>query len=191
MKHLQIPSLGTRGLVCPWQDVEPGRHALEKLQFFSSEKVILLLDLFRKLAPCCRSAQLADLTCLKAAHIIGCWSGHTPSVGQSQNLQGARNMLLVWPLLDSPLTRGPKLRPSSARMHLATDSVHAFAPSRRSQKRTSSETESTNHEKSNHEKSGILQRALEARAPASPNNVSEGHEVGLSQSVFVCCATRQ
>ena len=74
-----------------------GRHQpLEQLQFFSSEKIILLFDLFKKLAPFCRSAQLANPTCLEAARIIGSCSGHTPSVGQSQNLQGARDMLLVW-----------------------------------------------------------------------------------------------
>ena len=33
------------------KEVEPGRHALEQLQFFSSEKIILLFDFFRRLAP--------------------------------------------------------------------------------------------------------------------------------------------
>ena len=45
--------------------VESRRYALEQLQFFSSEKIIFLFDLFRRLAPFCCSAQLADLTCLK------------------------------------------------------------------------------------------------------------------------------
>ena len=50
-------------------------------------------------------AQLAGLTFLKTAHIIGSWSGQTTSVGQSQNLQGAGNMQVVWLQLDSPLKK--------------------------------------------------------------------------------------
>ena len=68
------------------------RHCtLEQLQF--SEKTVLLFDLLRRLAPFCLSAQLADLTCLEATHIIGSWSGHTPSVGESQKLQGPRKLV--------------------------------------------------------------------------------------------------
>ena len=74
-----IPSLRTRGIQpVHGEEVDPGSRALEQLQFFSSEK-IFLFDLFRRLAPFCRSAQLA---CLKAGRVIGSWSGHTPSVGQ-------------------------------------------------------------------------------------------------------------
>ena len=48
------------------------------------------------------SAQLTDLTRLGAARIVGSWSRHTPSIGQSQSLQGAGNVLLVWLVLNSP-----------------------------------------------------------------------------------------
>ena len=108
---------------------------------FSRERIILLFDFFRKLAPFCLSARIADLTCVKAAHIIGSSSGHTPSVGQSQNLQGARSMLLVWLVLHSPLshcqcssqeTDCPRIVTiRGSRLRLCSDSVYAFAPSRR------------------------------------------------------------
>ena len=88
------------------KEVEPGRHALEQLQFFSSEKIILLFDFFSNLAPFFHSTQLTVLTCFWPTHVVGSWSGHTPSVGQSHNLQGVgEDMLLVWLVLNSPLSQ--------------------------------------------------------------------------------------
>ena len=55
--------------------------------------------------PIRRSVQLTDLTCFRTTHIIGSWSGHTPNTGQSQNLQSSVNMLLVWLVLNSPLSQ--------------------------------------------------------------------------------------
>ena len=93
--------LSTRVLSVHSKEIEP-----------CSEVIILLFDFVKRITPFCRSAYLADLTGLGAARIVGSWSRYTPSIGQSQNLQGARNVLLVCLTLDSPLSH-PKIRTSS------------------------------------------------------------------------------
>ena len=85
--------------------MEPRRHALEQLQFFSSEKIIFLSEFFWRIVLCCRSAQLADLAGPGPTHVVGSRSRHALCTGQSQSLQGTRDMLLVWFVLDSPLSQ--------------------------------------------------------------------------------------
>ena len=64
------------------KEIEPRRHALEQLQFFSGEKIILLSDLFPRIVPFCRSVQLTGFTGLGPTHIVGSRSRHTLSIGQ-------------------------------------------------------------------------------------------------------------
>ena len=87
------------------KEIESRRYTLEQLQFSSSEKIIFLSDFFRRIAPFCLSAQLTDLAGFGPTHVVGSRSRHTLSIGQSQSLQGAGSMLLVWLVLDHPLSQ--------------------------------------------------------------------------------------
>ena len=87
------------------KEIEPRRHALEQLEFFSNEKIILLSDLLQRIVPFCRSAQLTDFIGVGPTHVVGSKSRHTPSIGQPQSLQGTGNVLLVWLVLYSPLSQ--------------------------------------------------------------------------------------
>ena len=98
-----------------------------------------------------------DLACFGPTHVVGSKSHHNLRIGQSQSLQGARDMQLVWFVLDSPLSQcqcsgqeadcprlcrlrtqltvrdfddpGPREKALlNSCMHLATNSAHAFAP---------------------------------------------------------------
>ena len=56
---------------------------------------------FWRIVPFCRSTQLTDLAGLGPSHAVSSRSRHTLGTGQSQSLQSAGNMLLIWFVLDS------------------------------------------------------------------------------------------
>ena len=64
---------------------------------------LFLSEFLQTIVPFCRSAQLTDLAGFGPTHVFGSRSRHTLSIGQSQSLQSAGNMLLVWLVLDSPI----------------------------------------------------------------------------------------
>ena len=74
-------------------------------QFFSREKIIFFSNFFHKIVPFCRSTQFTDWAGLGPTQVVGSRSRRTLGIGLSQSLQGARNMLLVWLVLDSPLSQ--------------------------------------------------------------------------------------
>ena len=78
------------------EEIEFRCHTLEQLQLSSNEKIIFFSELFQKIGPFCSSTQFNDLACFGLTprrSVSGVAT--TLGIGQSQSLQGARDILLV------------------------------------------------------------------------------------------------